>query len=90
MQTLTDEAYAENAAYVSPTVYQFESSSLITAFNNNPNINNFRNDYSIWGKRKTSSDIEVPIHLRQAIAEKPVKYTSFRYERCVENEIGDK
>lgn len=90
LQTLTDESYAENAAYVSPTIYQFESSSLITAFNNNPNINNFRNDYSIWGKKKTSSDIEVPIHLRQAIAEKPVKYTSFRYERCVENEIGDK
>lgn len=90
LQTLTNEAYAENAAYVSPTVYQFESSSLITAFNNNPNINNFRNDYSIWGKRKTSSDVEVPIHLRQAIAEKPIKYTSFRYEKCVENEIGDK
>lgn len=90
LQTLTDESYAENAAYVSPTVYQFESSSLITAFNNNPNINNFRNDYSIWGKRKTISDVEVPIHLRQAIAEKPIRYTSFRYEKCAENEIGDK
>lgn len=90
LQTLTDESYAENAAYVSPTVYQFESSSLITAFNNNPNINNFRNDYSIWGKRKTVSDVEVPIHLRQAIAEKPIRYTSFRYEKCAENEIGDK
>lgn len=90
LQTLTDESYAENAAYVSPTVYQFESSSLITAFTNNPNINNFRNDYSIWGKRKTASDTEVPIHLRQAIAEKPIKYISFRYEKCVKNEIGDK
>lgn len=90
LQTLTDESYAEDAAYVSSTVYQFESSSLITAFNNNPNINNFRNDYSIWGKRKTVSDVEVPIHLRQAIAEKPTKYVSFRYEKCTENETGDK
>ena len=43
-----------------------------------PNISNIKNDYSIWGVRKTSSGIEVPIHMRYAIMEKPLTYKSFR------------
>jgi hypothetical protein len=29
--------------------YYFNGGKLITSFNNNPNIANLKNDYSIWG-----------------------------------------
>lgn len=55
--------------------YSFQGSNLITAFNNNPNLNNVRNDYSIWGERIASSGITLPVHLRYAIDKKPIQYT---------------
>jgi hypothetical protein len=36
-------------ALSSATAYTFSGGELITAFNNNPNLLNLRNDYSIWG-----------------------------------------
>jgi hypothetical protein len=38
--------------HTSSTTYSFEDGILLTAFTNNPNINNIKNDFSIWGKRK--------------------------------------
>ena len=58
------------------TVYNFEGSELITAFNNTPNIANIKNDYSIWGKRGDSGAI--PIHYRYAIDRKPTRYTTIQ------------
>jgi hypothetical protein len=57
-------------------LYTFNNNDLITAFNNNPNIANLRNDFSVWGERTTISGAKVPVHLRYAIDDKPVKYTS--------------
>jgi hypothetical protein len=56
--------------------YEFYGGTLITAFNNNPNLLNLRNDYSIWGERESVSGAKVPIHLRYAIDKKPLRYTS--------------
>jgi hypothetical protein len=36
-----------------------------------------RNDYSVWGIRKTTSGAEVPVHLRYAIHSKPMYYKNF-------------
>jgi hypothetical protein len=47
---------------------------LVTAFNNNPNLLNLKNDYSIWGERESVSGAKVPIHMRYAIDKKPVYY----------------
>jgi hypothetical protein len=51
--------------------YMFKGGELITAFNNNPNIANLHNDYSIWGMRSALSGAQVPVHLRYAIDKKP-------------------
>lgn len=61
----------------SPTeyAYDFLNTELITSFANNPNLANLRNDYSIWGTRRTVSGVDVPIHLRYAIDKKPTQYT---------------
>ena len=52
--------------------YIFDDLSLFTSYNNTPNINNLRNDFSVWGKRNQS----VPIHMRYAIDKKPFLYCS--------------
>ena len=76
------EQYVQSLAESSAVSYTFNEGELITAFNNNPNILNMRNDYSVWGSRKTTSGAEIPIHLRYAIDKKPKYYKTFdRYEK---------
>lgn len=70
------DSYAENSVYVSSNLYSFEGNELITSFQNNPNIANLKNDYSIWGERKLISGVKLPIHYRYAIDRKPIKYTT--------------
>lgn len=80
--TQDSDTYANDAAYdTSAAIYTFENSQLLTAFSNQPNILNFKNDYSIWGKRTSASGTELPIHLRQAIEFKPRYYVSERREK---------
>ena len=49
---------------------------LITAFQNTPQLNNLKNDYSIWGSRVSISGEKIPIHYRYAIDLKPERYIS--------------
>lgn len=60
--------------------YKFYDKALITAFNNNPNLNQVKNDYSIWGERDSVSGVKIPIHLRYAIDKKPVQYTTIKVD----------
>ena len=76
---IIDETYVENLAYASEYLYKFYGSELISSFNNNPNLLNLRNDYSIWGVRG-----QIPIHMRYAIDVKPIQYTCI-----VTNQDGD-
>lgn len=57
--------------------FNFEGNRLFTAIQNTPVLTNLRNDYSVWGKRKTASGAEIPIHARYAIDRKPVFYRAF-------------
>lgn len=66
--------YAEAAAYESPAAWTFEGNDTLTSISNNPNLNNLKNDFSIWGTRKSINGAEIPIHLRYAIDKKPTKY----------------
>lgn len=56
--------------------YVFANNELITAFNNNPNIANLRNDFSVWGERTGTSGAKIPVHIRYAIGQKPTEYTN--------------
>lgn len=67
---------AESLAVADSRAYNFQGSEMITSFSNNPNLQNMRNDYSIWGQRKTVSGATVPVHLRYAIDIKPTRYVS--------------
>lgn len=71
---------AQGLSYITPTMmqdktsYYFENGLLTTAVQNNPNMLNVRNDFTVWGKRKTSDGREIPIHARYAIDKKPIFY----------------
>lgn len=71
------EVYAEAAVYTSAATYSLENGVLLTAFNNNPSIQNIKNDFSIWGKKTSATSQDLPVHLRYAIDEKPSKYKTF-------------
>ena len=70
--------YVENAAYSSASEYTFEGNRLISSFSNSPNLNNVRNDFSIWGTRKSVTGNEIPVHLRYAIDKKPMYYKTLK------------
>ena len=65
------EGYGENKYS-----YIFNEGELITAFNNNPTINNIKNDFAIWGTRTSILGADLPVHLRFAIDVKPTEYTT--------------
>lgn len=58
--------------------YVFDDLEQIISISNSPNINNVKNEFSIWGTRKTpeGGDSTLPIHARYAIQRKPEYYNS--------------
>ena len=64
------------------TVYNFDDSTLITAYSNNPQFNMIKNDFIVWGQRKDANDRTWPIRYHLAIDEKPEinkKHLVFKY-----------
>lgn len=76
--TGNDQYMSEATTFASNYIYKFFNNTLITAFNNNPNLLNLRNDFSIWGERESISGEKIPVHLRYAIDEKPTEYTTIK------------
>ena len=70
-----NEMLDASIANLNSNKYIFSGGELITAFNNNPNLLNLRNDYSIWGQRTGASGAAIPVHMRYAIDTKPISYT---------------
>jgi len=58
-----------------PFTWNFNEEEMVTSFNENPNLSNIKNDFSIWGSR-SAGDNEIPIHLRYAIDKKPSYYAT--------------
>ena len=59
-----------------PGDWDFEDNELITTYTSSPNLNNIKNDYSIWGTKTSVDGSEIPIHLRYAVDTKPKFYKS--------------
>lgn len=51
--------------------YDFNNSKLIISINNSPKYENIKNDFIVWGKRKTLEGLELPIRYHLAIDKKP-------------------
>jgi hypothetical protein len=57
-------------------VIKLLDNKLITSFANRPNLANVRNDFCVWGNKKSITGAELPIHMRFAIHDKPTVYNS--------------
>ena len=60
--------------YEDEIAYTFNGGKLVTTFNNNPQLANVKNDYSVWGERVGVSGKALPVHMRYAIDKKPIYY----------------
>ena len=54
-----------------PLAYSFKNSNIISSYGNTPNWLNIKNDFIVWGKRKTTTGAQVPIRYHVAIDEIP-------------------
>ena len=52
-------------------MYSLTDLDTTTAITRNPNFDNIKNDFYVWGKRTTSNDVEVDIRYHLAIDTKP-------------------
>jgi hypothetical protein len=74
-----DDRFIMDSANNTSATYSFEGGNLITSYKNNPVLTDLKNDYSIWGVRKSLTGVDIPIHLRYAIDVKPTEYTSISF-----------
>lgn len=74
IEEMPGEKYVNPAELSSPVVYSFIGNKITTQISNNPQLNDAKNDYSVWGVRKGITDVEIPIHARYAIDKKPMYY----------------
>ena len=74
---IATEGEIYNDPNATPFGYEFKNNNLITSFSNNPNLTSLKNDFSIWGVRKSATGSEIPVHLRYAIDHKPFYYKTF-------------
>lgn len=70
------EKIIANASVNSSLTFNFVGDLLISAIQNTPKIDGIKNDYAVWGTKKTSSGNELDIHMRYAIDRKPTIYKS--------------
>ena len=76
-QNEDEQQWFDNVAETSSVTYFFEDAQIITSFNNQPQLANLKNDFSIWGVRKSVSGNEIPVHMRYAIDRKPIYYKNY-------------
>lgn len=55
------------------SIYSFDDTKLITDISNSPKYSNVKNDFVVWGVRKNSLGVEIPIRYHLAIDKKPEK-----------------
>lgn len=73
-----DDVYAENAAVASKVIYNFEGNKLISSISNNPQLNNIKNDFSVFGERDSiNGENKITLHARIAIDDKPEYYCNY-------------
>lgn len=99
MEYFTDPTNAYLPSYtkghdLSSTVYDFSTDDFVISYNNNPKFNMIKNDFIVWGIRKTSTGIQLPCRYHLAIDERPkIVQESHYYIRqriCFDTSMYDK
>lgn len=74
---LDEVIYNDSTLNMEKPIFNLLDNQLITSFKNSPKIADLRNDYSVWGTRKTDAGTERTLHARYAIDIKPTYYKTF-------------
>ena len=74
--SISPEVWADSSMFNTKYSYTFDSNTLVSSIQNNPNLPQLKNDYSIWGARQ-NGNVTIPIHMRYAIDKKPYGYRTF-------------
>ena len=75
------ESQSNNLSNISTlTFYSFDNGKNIINYSNNPQLGKIKNDFTVWGKQKLSTGIEIPIHTRYAIDKKPDFYFNYNQQ----------
>jgi len=53
------------------SIYSFDDATIIQSYSNAPQYQQIKNDFVIWGKRKSIDGKEIPIRYHLAIDKKP-------------------
>lgn len=88
-EDLLSEDYLLNNK-IGKSVYQFKDSSLITSYTNNPQYQQIKNDFIVWGIKTLPSGNQIPIRYHLAIDKKPKIgniYKVFAYQDPEDNLI---
>lgn len=62
----------------SQVAYVFNDAKLVSSFSNSPQYNNIKNDYIVWGMRKTATGAQLPIRFHLAIDKKPIPGNTYK------------
>ena len=68
--------------------YKFDNSKLIVSISNTPKYDNIKNDFIVWGTKKSLDGLEIPIRYHLAIDEKPQLRTQPVRLKLFEDEYG--
>ena len=70
LEKLSNESYVADMAK-GKKVFDFKDSRLITSYSNNPQFDKIKNDFVVWGIRKTAIGNTIPVRYHLAIDKKP-------------------
>ena len=69
--------------YNQKSIYTFENGEIIQSYSNSPQYQQIKNDFIVWGKKKTLQGQEIPIRYHLTIDDKPsfgkTTYKTFFY-----------
>lgn len=68
--------------------YKFDNSKLIVSIANTPKYDNIKNDFIVWGSKKTLDGLEIPIRYHLAIDDKPQLRTEPVRLKLFDDEYG--
>ena len=71
------------------SVYTFDDSEIITSISNSPQYQQIKNDFIVWGKRKSLNGQQIPIRYHLTIDEKPKTGNSYNHIKKIIDEYGD-
>ena len=81
--------YYDSMSTATNLAYDFVNGIIINTFSNTPQLNQIKNDFSIWGSRKTSTGTDMQIHLRYALDNKPtIYYSLLKHKLFISTELN--